>query len=252
MQPFAAVVVCIRQWGIVGEAQELLAALIHQHCRVSCAPPHPYMQEVITQPDGSQAMGGFVRVADPKAPPQRQLVPQFGYVSLFPLLMRLLPPGSKELGAQLALLRDPGLLWTPYGLRSLAASASLYQRRNTEHDPPYWRGGIWINLNLMAVEVGAALRSGAGAQACRLPEGVGGVLGPLPTAAAFWVGAHRISAHTRFHTSMCFSSLTCACHTSVCAGPAALRFAAGAAPGGGCGAAPRPAHSPVLQPGWAV
>ena len=34
--------------------------------------------------------------------------------SIFPLLMRLIAPDSEELGKQLA---DPGLLWTPYGLR---------------------------------------------------------------------------------------------------------------------------------------
>jgi len=47
------------------------------------------------------------------------LPPQFGYISLFPLLMRLIPPDSPVLGRQLELLRDPQRLWTNFGLRSL-------------------------------------------------------------------------------------------------------------------------------------
>lgn len=61
-------------------------------------------------------------------PPTPQLVPAFGYVSLFPLLMQLLPPDSPELGRQLELLVDPDLLWTPYGLRSLAKASSIYKK----------------------------------------------------------------------------------------------------------------------------
>ena len=60
--------------------------------------------------------------------PSRRLVPSFGYVSLFPLLMGLLPPASPELGRQIALLTDEQLLWTPYGLRSLAKTSSIYKQ----------------------------------------------------------------------------------------------------------------------------
>jgi mannosyl-oligosaccharide glucosidase len=38
-------------------------------------------------------------------------------VGLFPLLMRLLPPESPELGRLLRHLRDEDQLWTPFGLR---------------------------------------------------------------------------------------------------------------------------------------
>ena len=38
-------------------------------------------------------------------------------MGLFPLLMRLLPPDSLELGSLLRHLRDEDQLWTPFGLR---------------------------------------------------------------------------------------------------------------------------------------
>jgi mannosyl-oligosaccharide glucosidase len=68
----------------------------------------------------------FVRQVN--QPPQLQLVPCFGYVSLFPLLMQLLPADSQELGQQLQLLRQEQLLWTPHGLRSLAPTSSIYKK----------------------------------------------------------------------------------------------------------------------------
>lgn len=57
-----------------------------------------------------------------------------------PSLSGVIPVDSAELAQQLALLRREDHLWTPYGLRSLSASSSLYQKHNTQHDPPYWRG----------------------------------------------------------------------------------------------------------------
>eukprot|EP00882_Tetradesmus_deserticola_P017375 GHRQ01018612.1.p2 GENE.GHRQ01018612.1~~GHRQ01018612.1.p2 ORF type:complete len:183 (+),score=81.13 GHRQ01018612.1:276-824(+) len=103
----------------------------------------------LPQPAGSPPKRELVRQVT--QPPQLQLVPCFGYVSLFPLVMQLLPPDSLELGQQLQLLRQEQLLWTDHGLRSLAPSSSLYKKYNTEHDAPYWRGQIWININYLTL-----------------------------------------------------------------------------------------------------
>lgn len=100
---------------------------------------------------------------------EMKYVKHFGYVSLFPLMTRILNPQSEKLGQVLTDLKKSHLLWTPYGLRSLAQSSPLYGARNTEHDPPYWRGrnadcslrsnfvsssdlgAIWINMNYMVL-----------------------------------------------------------------------------------------------------
>jgi mannosyl-oligosaccharide glucosidase len=75
----------------------------------------------------------------------------FGYVSLFPFLLTLMPSNSPKLGDVLNDLKKPELLWTSYGLRSLAKNAPIYMKKNTQDDAPYWRGPIWININYLAV-----------------------------------------------------------------------------------------------------
>ncbi|ELT88875.1 hypothetical protein CAPTEDRAFT_181793 [Capitella teleta] len=88
-----------------------------------------------------------------KKDPKYQFVDStFGYVSLFPFLLRILQPESLKLGRVLTDLQDPSLLWTQFGLRSLAKTSPLYKKHNSEHDPPYWRGSIWININYLAVK----------------------------------------------------------------------------------------------------
>ncbi|KAK2438022.1 mannosyl-oligosaccharide glucosidase GCS1 [Trifolium repens] len=79
--------------------------------------------------------------------PVLRLVPHIGYVSFFPFMGRIIPSGSWILEKQLELISNSSLLWTDYGLRSLAKTSSLYMKYNTEHDAPYWRGTIWINMN---------------------------------------------------------------------------------------------------------
>lgn len=76
----------------------------------------------------------------------------YGYVNLFPLLTQILDSDSSQLGHILSSMRNRSLLWTDYGLRSLAKVSPLYHKHNTEHDPPYWRGAIWINLNYLTVK----------------------------------------------------------------------------------------------------
>ncbi|XP_037663166.1 mannosyl-oligosaccharide glucosidase [Choloepus didactylus] len=93
---------------------------------------------------------GLVRVVG-RPQPRLQYVDALGYVSLFPLLLRLLSPSSSHLGPLLDVLADSHHLWSPFGLRSLAASSPFYGQRNSEHDPPYWRGAVWLNINYLAL-----------------------------------------------------------------------------------------------------
>lgn len=96
--------------------------------------PPPRLLRVVRKPPKLQFVGGAL-----------------GYVSLFPLLLQLLGPDSPHLGSLLAAIRSKKKLWTPFGLRSLSQSSPFYLKHNTEHDPPYWRGPVWININFLAV-----------------------------------------------------------------------------------------------------
>ena len=84
--------------------------------------------------------------------PRYKYVNSVGYVSLFPMLLELVDADSPKLNTILDQIRDPKHLWTNFGLRSLSKSAPLYNKRNTEHDPPYWRSAIWININYLTLK----------------------------------------------------------------------------------------------------
>ncbi|RYP63256.1 hypothetical protein DL769_007019 [Monosporascus sp. CRB-8-3] len=75
-----------------------------------------------------------------------QRVCHLGYLSLFPLLLGLMEPNHPNLSAVLDLLADPARLWSPHGLRSLSAADPNYGK-----DEDYWRGAVWMNLNVLAV-----------------------------------------------------------------------------------------------------
>ncbi|KAL7609119.1 mannosyl-oligosaccharide glucosidase GCS1 [Lactuca sativa] len=81
--------------------------------------------------------------------PELRLVPHIGYVSLFPFIWKIIPSNSWILEKQLDIIYNNSTLWTDFGLRSLSKTSSMYMRRNTEHDPPYWRGPVWMNMNYL-------------------------------------------------------------------------------------------------------
>ncbi|KAI8589310.1 glycoside hydrolase [Geranomyces variabilis] len=69
-----------------------------------------------------------------------------GYVSLFPVLLGLLPADHPHLGAVLDMIEDPARLWTKFGIASLSKSDPYYGTGEN-----YWRGPVWININYLAL-----------------------------------------------------------------------------------------------------
>ena len=115
-----------------------------------------HSEDVVLQRPRSQNNHGQNQMSQQKQrvvheEPKYQFVNQVGYISLFPFLLEIVDPNSAKLGKILKDISNPSVFWTPYGLRSLSKTASIYMKRNTEHDAPYWRGPIWININYLAV-----------------------------------------------------------------------------------------------------
>lgn len=105
----------------------------------------------VVQPAQPGAPKKTVRSVTSKQGPSLKYVNAVGYVSLFPFLLQILDPASPKLEKVLRDLKDPQKLWSVFGLRSLSKSDPMYKKYNTEHDAPYWRGAIWININFLAV-----------------------------------------------------------------------------------------------------
>jgi mannosyl-oligosaccharide glucosidase len=76
---------------------------------------------------------------------QYQHVCHLGYVSLMPFVLGHMNATHPNLGAVLDLMSDKGRLWTPYGLRSLSRRDPNYGGGEN-----YWRGAIWVNVNILA------------------------------------------------------------------------------------------------------
>ncbi|KAK8091010.1 glycoside hydrolase [Apiospora phragmitis] len=70
-----------------------------------------------------------------------------GYVSLMPFLLGLLEPEHPHLPVVLDLLSDPNKLWSPHGLCSLSLADEFYGKGED-----YWRGVVWMNMNVLAVQ----------------------------------------------------------------------------------------------------
>ncbi|XP_061194547.1 mannosyl-oligosaccharide glucosidase-like [Saccostrea echinata] len=83
--------------------------------------------------------------------PKPQFVETFGYVSLYPLMLKTLEPGSSHLRDSLLDITKKELLWTEFGLRSLSKHSPFYQTKNTKFGIPHWRGSIWIHMNYLTL-----------------------------------------------------------------------------------------------------
>lgn len=78
---------------------------------------------------------------------RHQHICHLGYLSLMPLLLGHMDEYHPYLPAVLDLLHDPEKLWSHHGLRSLSAADLAY---GTDED--YWRGAVWMHLNVLAVQ----------------------------------------------------------------------------------------------------
>ncbi|KAH8896041.1 glycoside hydrolase [Thozetella sp. PMI_491] len=97
-------------------------------------------------PDEQAYCDSTVESATDNAIPAYKWICHQGYMSLFPLLLGLMDAKHAHLPAVLDLLSDPTKLWSPHGLRSLSALDENYGK-----DENYWRGAVWVNLNVLAV-----------------------------------------------------------------------------------------------------
>ena len=85
--------------------------------------------------------------------PQYQLTcDQLGYVNIFPLMFGLIDANNSKLTHVLDSISNSSEMWSPYGLRSISKTSPYYNKYNNEHDFPYWRGPVWVNINYLVLK----------------------------------------------------------------------------------------------------
>ncbi|KAG3116081.1 Mannosyl-oligosaccharide glucosidase [Phytophthora idaei] len=137
---------CRNEQGQVVDATTPIAQI--ETKEVKCPTSHPnFMFPLGDGRGGLQMLPVFV----PRTT-KLQHVKHVGYVSVFPLLLKVLPPDSPKLLALLKQITDPAQLWSPFGLRSLSTRDQFYEQENAPGDNPYWRGAIWMNANYLALD----------------------------------------------------------------------------------------------------
>ncbi|KAG7384819.1 hypothetical protein PHYPSEUDO_002205 [Phytophthora pseudosyringae] len=137
---------CRNEQGQVVDATAPIAEI--ETKEVKCPTSHPdFMFPLGDGRGGLQMLPVFV----PRTT-KLQHVKHVGYVSVFPLLLKVLPPDSPKLLALLKQVTDPAQLWSPFGLRSLSTQDQFYEQENAPGDNPYWRGAIWMNANYLALD----------------------------------------------------------------------------------------------------
>ncbi|KAI9981778.1 hypothetical protein PInf_009548 [Phytophthora infestans] len=137
---------CRNEQGQVVDATAPIAQI--ETKQVKCPDSHPnFMFPLGDGRGGLQMLPVFV----PRTT-KLQHVKHVGYVSVFPLLLKVLPPESPKLLALLRQMTDPAQLWSPFGLRSLSTRDQFYEQENAPGDNPYWRGAIWMNANYLALD----------------------------------------------------------------------------------------------------
>ena len=100
---------------------------------------------------------------------ERKLIHCVTYSGLIPLWAQLAP--SRQASAMIErYVLNPAKLWSPYGIRSLAADEPLYNNENVIKPYSNWQGPIWPHANWMAMH--ALIHYGYGEQALAVAERV--------------------------------------------------------------------------------